>query len=354
MEIFKDLKVVELASVLAGPSVGMFFAELGADVVKFENKLTGGDVTRNWRVANEPKKGQSAYFSSVNFNKKHFLVNFNDQNDLDKVLEAIYDADIVVCNFKEGYDKKFGLDYASLKASNPKLIYAQVGGYASLPDKVAFDVVLQAETGYMFMNGQKTSPPTKLPLAFMDILAAHQLKEGILVALLKRSVSGKGCHVNTTLEESAIASLVNQASNYLMADHIPTRIGSLHPNIAPYGELFETKDDALIVLAIGSDQQFKKLCNLLGSDLYQNEKFLSNQDRVLHRSELEQALIPLFKAINSDEFIRQCIGAQVPIGKVKNLAEVFASPFAKSMILEEEVNGQLTKRVKSVAFSIRD
>ncbi len=354
MKIFENLKVVELASVLAGPSVGMFFAELGAEVIKFENKLVGGDVTRNWRVAKESDKGVSAYFASVNYGKKHFLVDYNNSEDMDQVREAIRAADVVICNFKHGYDKKFGLDYETLRKTNERLIHGQVGGYASRPEKVAFDVVLQADCGYMFMNGQKDSPPTKIPLAFMDILAAHQLKEGILLALYKRATTGKGSSVNTTLEESALSSLTNQATNYLMADHIPTRMGSLHPNIAPYGEVFETKDNAMVVLAAGSDKQFERLCQLLGTDLHEHELFKHNVNRVKNRGQLDEALRPLFKHVIADEFIDRCTELQVPVGKVKNMKEVFADEFAQNMVLTEEVEGQITKRVKSVAFTITD
>lgn len=352
MKIFENLKVVELASVLAGPSVGMFFAELGAEVIKFENKRAGGDVTRNWRVSSELKEGLSAYFSSVNYHKNHVFVDYNDPEDMNNVLKAINKADVVISNFKEGYDVKFGLDYKTLRKTNERLIYAQLGGYASRPEKVAFDVVLQAECGYMFMNGQKDSPPTKMPLALMDILAAHQLKEGILLALYQRASTGEGSLVETTLEESAIASLANQASNYLMADHIPTRIGSLHPNIAPYGELFKTKDNVHLVLAIGSDKQFEKLCQLLGTNIYESPDFKTNLDRVNNRESLSKELLPLFKKVESDEFIEKCISLQIPIGKVKNMKEVFESNTAKSMILVEKVDDQVTKRVKSVAFKI--
>lgn len=354
MKIFKNLKVVELASVLAGPSVGMFFAELGAQVIKFENKKVGGDVTRNWRVSKESQEGVSAYFSSVNYHKTYAFVDYNDPEDMKSVLAAIQEADIVISNFKEGYDLKFGLDYNTLKQSNDRLIYAQLGGYASRPEKVAFDVVLQAECGYMYMNGQADSPPTKMPLALMDILAAHQLKEGVLLALYQRTITNKGSLVQTTLEESAIASLANQASNYLMADHIPSRIGSLHPNIAPYGELFETKDNALLVLAIGSDKQFEKLCHLLHTNIYQQKEFNTNQDRVQNRELLSQILSPLFKKVIADEFIENCITLQIPIGKVKNLEEIFAQDFAQNMILTEDMDGQKTKRVKSVAFKITE
>lgn len=354
MKIFENLRIIELASVLAGPSVGMFFAELGAKVIKFENKLVGGDVTRNWKIANEDEDSVSAYFSSVNYNKELILVDYNNSVDIEKVKSELISADIVICNFKDGYAEKFGLDYKTLNKSNPSLIYAQLNGFESTRDRVAFDVVLQAECGYMYMNGQKDSPPTKLPLAFMDILAAHQLKEGILTALYQKSITNKGCFVSTSLEESAIASLANQASNFLMVDQIPKRIGSLHPNIAPYGEVFETLDNELVVLAIGSDKQFENLCKILNTSIFNEIDYSNNSNRVNNRVSLEKLISPFIKSMDSSELLSKCQELQVPIGKIKNMKQVFEEPLAQKMILTEKIEETITKRVKSVAFTIQD
>ena len=246
--MLENLKIVELASVLAGPAVGLFFAESGAEVVKIENQRTGGDVTRSWKLAKESKTTPvSAYFSSVNWGKKHLLLDYKDATDFEEVLNYIRQADVVIANFKAGDAEKFGLDYTALKAVNPQLIYGAITGFDHATDRVAYDVVLQAEAGYMFMNGQADGPPTKMPLALIDVLAAHQLKEGLLVALLERIQTGKGAYVEASLERTAIASLTNQASNWLMAQHLPQRIGSLHPNIAPYGETFLCADDKYLV-----------------------------------------------------------------------------------------------------------
>jgi crotonobetainyl-CoA:carnitine CoA-transferase CaiB-like acyl-CoA transferase len=353
MNAIKNLKVVELASVLAGPSVGMFFAELGAEVIKIENLLTQGDVTRFWKLSSEKEDAVSAYFCSINWGKKHLFKDYNNPTDLAEIKQLIAEADIVLCNFKKGGATKFGLDYPTLSAQNPQLIYAQLNGFAENENRVAFDVVVQAETGYMYMNGQSENPPTKMPLAFMDILAGHQLKEGVLVALLNRTLTNKGAFVETSLEESGIASLANQASNYLMANHIPQRIGSLHPNIAPYGEVFTTLEKEYIVLAVGSDVQFTKLCLVLRAPhLAQDKRFLTNADRVKNRMELYHLLDIQISMYPTDDIINDCIANQIPAGKIKNLKEVFESNTAKNMILEEIVNGQLTKRVKSVAFKV--
>ncbi len=352
-EILKDLKVVELASVLAGPSVGMFFAELGAKVIKFENALTNGDVTRSWRLPQESKDSVSAYFSSINWGKTHQLVNYNLSKDLEKAISEIQDADIVICNFKKGLAERFGLDYDSLSKINPQLIYAQLDGFENDEHRVAFDVVLQAECGYMSMNGEKNSDPLKMPLAFMDILAAHQMKEGILVALINRFKTNRGSYVKCSLEKSAIASLANQASNYLMTNQIPQRMGSLHPNIAPYGEIFKTKDEQNIVLAIGSDKQFENFCNVLKLDLYKDEKFKENKKRVIHRTELYKILNVYIQKFDGEELLEKCHHLQIPMGMVKDLKQVFETATAQDMILEELQNGTNTKRISSVAFEIK-
>lgn len=352
---FSKLKVIELASVLAGPSVGMFFAEMGAQVVKIENKKTKGDVTRNWKLPTEKKEAISAYFSSINWGKEHLFIDYSIANELLQVIELIKEADLVICNFKQGAAEKFNLDYSSLKAINSKLIYAQLNGFKSNPKRVAFDVVLQAECGYMYMNGQTDSAPTKMPLALMDILAAHQLKEGILVALLKRTSTGKGALVTSSLEEAAIGSLANQATNWLMNNKIPQRIGSLHPNIAPYGDVFMTKDHKELVLAIGSDIQFKQFCSLIGKvDLGKNALYETNGSRVKNRTLLQAELSELILNFERDELIEQCIDNGIPMGAVKNMKEVFESTTAQNMILEETIENQITKRVKTIAFEISE
>ena len=152
---FNKLKVVELAGVLAGPSVGMFFAELGAEVIKIENERSGGDVTRSWKLASEDKSSKvSAYFCSVNYHKEYQFKNLKEQRDLDKVRDLIREADIVLVNFKKGDDVKLGLDYETLKKINPKIIYAAITGFGDESERIAYDLILQAESGFMSMNGQ--------------------------------------------------------------------------------------------------------------------------------------------------------------------------------------------------------
>lgn len=353
---FASLKVVELAGVLAGPSVGMFFAELGASVLKIENKNTGGDVTRSWKLPAENKSSSiSAYFSSVNFKKKYFAADFHNSKDIEFVMRQIGDADIVITNFKKGDAEKFGLHYLALKAQNSKLIYGEISGFGEDSDRVAYDLILQAESGFMSMNGTENSGPVKMPVALIDILAGHQLKEGLLVALLKREQSKRGCRVHVSLLDSAISSLANQASNWLMCKHIPQPIGSKHPNIAPYGELFRTADQRLITLAIGSDNQFQKLCELLKiPNLISDKNYSSNQQRIENRLELEKILAEKISALKSDEILEKLHVRFIPAALIKSVNEVFEDAAAKKLIREETIEGEATRRVTGSVFKISD
>lgn len=353
---FKDLKVVELANVLAGPAVGLFFAELGAHVTKVENQLTGGDVTRSWKLPVEDRSTpSSAYFASVNWNKTSIFADLRLPADRQRVTELINDADIVISNYKPGDDVKLQMDYEHLKEKNPRLIYAHISGFGSTNPRTAYDLILQAETGFMHMNGTPESGPLKMPVALIDVLAAHQLKEGILIALIKRMQTGKGSYVTASLEHAAIASLANQASNWLMAGYNHQPSGSLHPNIAPYGELFTTVDSQKIVLAIGNDKQFKNLCKVLNRiDLSEDTRFMDNTQRVLHRTQLFDGLQAAIALEQSDVLIPELIRLDVPVGVVKSVKEVFENKSLSSLILEENKNNHVSKRVKTAIFEIFD
>jgi len=184
---FKDLKVVELANVLAGPAVGTFFSELGAEVIKIENKLTNGDVTRSWKLPAENKNSlTSAYYASVNYNKQSIFVDLTNEEEKQKVYDLISNADIVISNYKPGDDVKLGMDYNSLKKINPTIILAHLSGFGEHVHRTAYDLILQAETGFMYMNGTHQSGPLKMPVALIDILAAHQMKEAVLMAIIKK------------------------------------------------------------------------------------------------------------------------------------------------------------------------
>jgi crotonobetainyl-CoA:carnitine CoA-transferase CaiB-like acyl-CoA transferase len=353
--LFKDLTIVELASVLAGPAVGNFFSELGAEVIKVENKTAGGDITRQWRHPGEIDQGPSAYYSSVNWNKRSIFLDLTNSTDKKRVQQLIQNADIVITNFKKGDDQKFGLTYEDFKMFNPSIIHGQISGFGSDSDRLAYDLIMQAETGFMSMNGQPDSPPTKMPLALIDVLAAHQLKEGILCALLKQKENpNQPFNVEVSLYESAISSLINQATNWLMNNNIPQQMGSKHPNIAPYGEIFSTSDNCLVTMAIGSDRQFQNLCMILGAgDLSENPRYAGNAARVENRKRLENILQDKIAGWEAGPLLSQCREKLVPAAEIKNLQQVFEESKAQDMILRETIDERETARPKTTAFHLK-
>lgn len=345
--IFQDLIIVEFASVLAGPLVGTFFAELGAKVIKIENPKTGGDVTRSWKLPSEKADAISAYYASCNYRKEVYFLDLKD--DREKIIPLIEKADILIHNFKFGDAAKFNFEYESVRKINPTIIYASINGFGEDSKRVAYDVVLQAETGFMHMNGTPASDPVKMPVALVDVLCAHQLKEAVLVALWKRAKTGEGSKVSCSLYDAAVGSLVNQASNWLNAGHIAQRMGSLHPNIAPYGEQYLCADGKKVVLAVGSDRQFKNLLGILNlSELVDDEKYSANKSRVKNRTELSNYLAEKIATFKRADFITHCIEKNVPAGAIRDMQEVFSQKAAQDLILTE---GE-TKRVRTTAFHI--
>ncbi len=352
--MLKDLLVIETAGVLAGPAVGMFFAELGARVVKLENPRQGGDVTRKWKLPEEdPSSSISSYFSSVNHGKEHQFPDLAAPEGRAELDALVAQADVLISNHMDKDSEKLGLGRERLRMLNPRLVHGHIRGYAGNPARPAYDVVLQAETGYISMCGTDRGHLAKLPVAMIDILAAHQLKEGLLLALLERGRTGKGAYVEVSLEEAALAGLVNQASNWLMAGHVAGPLGTLHPNIAPYGEHFTCADGQRVILAVGSDAQFGKLCKVLGmGSLPAEPRFSTNVQRVAHRDQLAQQLAAAIGNRQAPELLAQLEAAGVPAGAVNTVDRALGSATAQAMLVEERMDGRLTKRIRGNAFRI--
>ncbi len=339
--MFDDLLVLELASVLAGPSVGQFFAELGAAVIKVENPRTKGDVTRRWRAPRvddaEESDDRSAYFCCCNSGKQSIAINLSTEAGQDVLHELAGESDVVLASYRPGSAEALGADYETLSAVNPELIYGHVTGYGPDRARAGYDAVIQAESGFMHMNGAADGPPTKLPVALMDVLAAHQLKEGLLVALLSRERDGDGAYVPVSLFQAAVSGLVNQATNWLVAGHSPQRMGSAHPNIAPYGTPYSTADQRSIVLAVGTDRQYAALCEILGRpDLANDPRFATNADRVEHRDALTQILNAQIGRFEAEDFLTALHEHNVPAGKVRDVPAVFDQPTAQAMVFNAE------------------
>ncbi len=348
---FTGLKVVDLSSVLAGPLTGSFFAELGAEVVKIENKKIGGDATRQWKLPSENAEDPySAYYFSANFGKKVLLLDLSDLDDKAQVETLISDADIVISNFQKKTAIKLGLEPDDLLNRHPHLIIAQLSAYEYDDPRPGYDLVMQGETGWISMNGTDEDHLSKLPVALVDVIAAHQLKEAILIAMFNKYKTGKGCVAHVSLYKSAISALANQASNFLVASQVASPMGTLHPNIAPYGDVFVTKDKKKVILAVGSDRQFEKLWFSLTEDTSFYDNFEFNSNRVKNRSQLVAYLQALIEPMlyNALEAILKT--NNIPFCLIAKMDDVFNNPLAREMINVEMLDGYKASSVSNVAF----
>ncbi len=332
--MFEGLKILELASVLAGPSVGQFFAELGATVIKVENAKSSGDVTRTWKAEGENTDDRSAYFCSVNWGKKSIAINLETREGREIIYSLVKISDMVIASYKPGDAEKIGVDYKTLRKLNSNLLYGQITGYGSDDQRVGYDAVIQAESGFMSMNGEPGGNSLKMPVALVDVLAAHHLKEGLLLGMIEKSRTGQGGFVEVSLIQAAISSLCNQAANWLISGIIPHKQGSAHPNIAPYGDIFITSEGKEILLAVGNDKQFRGLCSLLGiPQVADDQRYESNQLRVINRNSLRSLLQDRFLKYQAGTILTQLRDARIPAGAIEDIQHVFETPQAKALLM---------------------
>lgn len=336
--MFQDMLVIELASVLAGPSVGMFFAELGARVIKVENPRRSGDVTRSWHLARESiNDDRPAYFCAVNWGKESLALDLSIREDRAILDRMLAQADLLISSFVPGADQRLGLEAKTLRRTYPSLIIAEISGYGPDQARAAFDAIIQAEAGFTYLNGQP-GQISKMPVALMDVLAAHQLKEAILLAYLRRLRTGEGDRVHVSLLQSGLASLVNQATHWLQAGQIPQPQGSEHPNIVPYGTMYATAEGSPVVLAVGNDAQFAGLCRVLGKEV--PSVFSTNHQRVQQRQDVHAWLSPLIVPWSRDELLVALQRKGVPAGAVNDMAAAWQQAAAQALRLQaREVNG---------------
>lgn len=322
------LKVIELARVLAGPWVGQTLSDLGADVVKVES--VEGDDTRSWGPPFIEVEGEksAAYFHACNRGKKSVTADFRTEAGRNLVIELIKDADVVIENFKFGGLKKYGLDYESLKAINPRLIYCSITGFGQTgpyAERAGYDFMIQGMGGIMDLTGEPDREPQKIGVAFVDIFTGLYSVIGIQSALIMRERTGKGQHIDMSLFDCMTGVLANQAMNYLASGKSPKRMGNAHPNIAPYQTL--PVADGYFIIACGNDGQFERLCELLEiGELASSEKFKTNASRVSNREELTKLLAQKTKLWKRDELLAKLEKISVPAGPINTVADVFADP----------------------------
>ncbi|HEX8514221.1 MAG TPA: CaiB/BaiF CoA-transferase family protein, partial [Allosphingosinicella sp.] len=287
-----DLKVVELARILAGPWAGQLLADLGAEVVKVERPGPGDD-TRHWGPPFAPD-GASAYFHSCNRGKQSVAIDLETAEGQAAVRALASEADVLIENFKVGGLARFGLDYPSLSVLNPRLVYCSITGFGQTgpyAPRAGYDFIIQGMGGAMSLTGEPDGAPQKSGIAYADLFTGLYASVAILAALRERDRSGRGAHIDMALLDTQVAVLANQALNWMVSGDVPSRMGNGHSNLVPY-QAFRVADGEIIV-AVGNDAQFERLCGLLGLEaLARDERFRTNPARVVNR----EALIPLLEA----------------------------------------------------------
>ena len=322
------LKVADFSRVLAGPWVGQTLADLGAEVIKIE--APKGDDTRTWGppfVEREDDR-TAGYFFCCNRGKRSITLDFSDERDLEAARRLAGEADILVENFRVGGLAKFGLDYESVKAGNPGVIYCSITGFGQTgpyKDRAGYDYPIQGMSGIMSITGEPDGAPQRVGVALTDILTGLYGVIGILSALRMRAETGMGQHIDMALLDTATAFLANQAMNYALTGEAPKRTGNYHPNLAPY-QVFEVSDGHIII-GTGSDFQFGKLCRLLGLDaLAEDARFATNPGRVTNR----ETLIPLLEAKTrgwEKAALFAALEAEtIPAGPINTIAETLDDP----------------------------
>jgi crotonobetainyl-CoA:carnitine CoA-transferase CaiB-like acyl-CoA transferase len=351
------IRVIELARVLAGPWAGQMLADLGADVIKVENP-EGGDDTRAWGPpfveGVDGENLSAAYYHSTNRNKRSIAVDLKTPEGQETVRRLCASADVVIENFKRGGLQKYGLDYESLKAINPKLVYCSITGFGQngpYADFAGYDYIVQGMSGFMSITGEKDGEPMKAGVAIADIFTGIYAVTAIQAALIHVMKTGQGQFVDMALLDVMSAVLANQNMNYLISGKPPTRLGNAHPNISPY-EVVPTSDGHLI-LAVGNDGQFKRLCTILGIPaIAEDERFATNKARVANKVEVRAIVTAETVKWSKRDLLSACETNAVPAGPINSIEEMFADPQIKARGLKIELTDDKGTVIPSVRTPI--
>jgi crotonobetainyl-CoA:carnitine CoA-transferase CaiB-like acyl-CoA transferase len=355
--------VLDLSRVLAGPWATQTLGDLGATVLKIE-RPSQGDDTRQWgppfQARDDDQPDDAAYFFCANRNKRSVAIDFSKPKGADLLREMVRSADILVENFKVGGLAKYGLDYETLRAINPRLVYCSITGFGQTGPMAAqpgYDYMIQAAGGLMSITGQPDGEPGGEPLrtgvAVADLFTGLSSVNAILAALLYARETGEGQHIDMALFDVQVSMLANQASNYFVSGARPQRLGNAHPNLAPY-QVFKTADGAMVI-AVGNNGQFEALCSACGiAAEVIDVSFRTNSLRVANRAALKSLLDPILKSRTTAQWGERLEAAGVPFGPINSVDEVFVHPqaIARQLVVEQDKRG-LPKPVRSVASPLR-
>ncbi|WP_100013166.1 CaiB/BaiF CoA transferase family protein [Lentibacillus sediminis] len=321
----EHIKILDLSRVLAGPYCTMILGDLGAEVIKVEAP-GGSDETRKWGPPFQD--GVSAYYLCANRNKKSITLDLKSHEGIEAIKKLVIESDVIINNFRSGTMQRLGLDYETLAAINPGIVYCSITGFGETgpyQDMPGYDFIIQAMSGLMSITGDNQAGPQKVGVAITDILTGLYACIGIQGALLERTQSGKGQKLDLSLYDSAVSSLVNIGSNYLMSGETPAALGNQHANIVPY-QTFQTLDGEMVI-AVGNDAQFQRLCEILQKPEYAADaRFATNPDRVANR----ETLIPLLQEVLLKKptayWQEKCRVMSIPCGPIQTIDEVVRDP----------------------------
>jgi len=356
------IKIVDLSRVLAGPWSTQNLADLGADVIKVERPSVGDDK-RSWGPPfvshTEGDAQDAAYFFCANRNKRSLTLDFTAEKGRDILIKLIAQADVLIENYKVGGLKKYGLDYDSLSRINPRLIYCSITGFGQdgpYADRPGYDALVQAMGGLMSITGEPDDVPgggpQKVGVAVVDILTGLYATNAILAALLHRAKSDQGQHIDIALLDVQVATLANQAGNYLLSGNVPQRMGSAHPSIVPYQPF--ACADGHVMLAIGNDGQFTALCRAAGqADIASDVRFATNAMRVQHRAELLGLLTPLMQQHSVERWCELAQHEGFPCGPINTIDRVFRDPQVRAREMQIQMDSPSYGSLDLVASPMR-
>lgn len=343
------VKVLDLSRVLAGPWTSMSLGDLGAEVWKIES-TAGGDDTRAWSVPNY--KGVGTYYLCANRGKNSISVDLKTPEGRKIVLDLAAQADVVVENFRPGTVDRLGIGYEAISRINPRIVYCSISGYGQNGperDRPGYDFIMQAESGLMAITGDVSGPPTRLGVAFTDVVTGMVAAQSILAALLQMRDTGKGQYIDIALLEATMNMLINVGTGYLNAGVEAVRYGNAHPTVVPY-QVFETQDSTF-ALAVGNDRMFQDLCrNVIDMpDMAADPRFLTSAARAVNRDALLDILSARFLTGTCQHWLDKCLAASVPAGRVKSVSDAFDSPTVRARGIVQELCHPILGAVRMIA-----
>ena len=334
----EGIRVVDLTRILAGPYCTMMLGDMGAEVIKIEHP-DGGDDTRGWGPPF--LKGVSAYFISINRNKKSLTLNLKDERGKEILRDLIRNSDVIVENFRPGTLDKLGFSWEEIHRLNPAMVFASLSGFGQTGPRKSepgFDVVIQGEGGVMSLTGEPDAPPSKVGASIADITAGMLAAQGVLLSLYHREKTGVGQMVDVGMLDGQVALLTYHANNYFATGKLPPRRGNKHPSITPY-ETYECKD-GYFNLGVGNDSLWRRFCDAMGlGEIKEDPKFAINKDRVNNRLELQEILDAFFAEKTVGETLDSLRDAGIPCGPINNLEQVLNEPqiLAREMVVDVDV-----------------